>query len=74
MHVPATLLGLKFGLIGITPVFNSYLFSKYVVPVSVLREFESPVGLEHKLTSNEKNFITEVTGLCYLNDQLHSKT
>ena len=41
MHVPATLIGLKFGLVGVLPLFDSYMFSKQMIPLSVLQESES---------------------------------
>ena len=38
MHVSATLLGAGFGVIGVSPVFDAYLFNKYALPLSVLQE------------------------------------
>jgi len=35
-HVPASYFGLKFGIAGVNPVLDSYLFSKQVLPVDVL--------------------------------------
>ena len=36
LHLPATYYGIKFGLVGISPVLESYLFSKEVLPIDTL--------------------------------------
>ena len=70
MHFPVTLLGIKFGLVGVLPLFHSYLFNKRVVPLSVLQETDTMQACSLLLSTNERNFATEVAGLCYLDDYL----
>jgi len=36
MHIPASYYGIKFGLLGINPVLDSYLFAKEVLPIDAL--------------------------------------
>ena len=41
MHLPATYYGVKFGLAGINPVLESYLFTKEVLPIDTLQYLNS---------------------------------
>jgi len=41
MHLPASYYGIKFGLIGVNPVLDSYLFTKEVLPIDALQNLYS---------------------------------
>jgi hypothetical protein len=39
LHIPASYYGIKFGLQGINPVLDSYLFSREVLPVNTFQSW-----------------------------------
>ena len=68
MHLPVTLLALHNGVKSTNPIFHSYLYSNNELPVAILEDPTYSKNVRSRLSLNERNLISDVVSLSYLDD------
>lgn len=62
-HLPSTYAGVLYGVTGVQPLFDAYMFHKCVLPLSVLQEPEM-----QGLSAKQRAFAIDVCSLCFVDD------
>jgi hypothetical protein len=73
-HFPATYFGIKSGLAGIMPTFDSYLYAHNEMPCFVFEDLKFSERTRRTLSTGERGLIGSVNSLCYVGDYYNDET